>query len=278
MHGGPKCIFNIVIAATAIICSPRRSFRDLATPLRRAPLTSHEATLDEQLFQSMISSVRMWNADAAADEQLAAREAAIASSDCCRPLFKNLEFVNRDVAHSSRRLRPDHFASHHVSHTFSISAHEPDHNPNVSQPRPPVHPALVFCLFITCTICRVCKRPWFADDYLKETYLALIYRKSSITCMVQNSDLFKQWFSEYQKHATTRTLKTGARDLGLAKHRFDSSSRPLAYFCLTFESLIMTACRIMVERPNKIEEANAEMFLRSLHLVVCLRLLAIAIP
>ena len=106
----------------------------------------------------------------------------------------------------------------------------------------------------------------------------LIYRKSSITCMVQNSDLFKQWFSTYQEHATTRKLEKGARDLGLAKHRFDSSSRPLAYFCLTFESLIMTACRIMVERPTKIEGATAEMFLRPLHLVVCLRLLVVAIP
>ena len=142
---GPKCIFNIVIAATAIICSPRQSFKDLATPLRRAPFTSHEAKLDEQLFESMISSVRMWNADAAADEQLAAREATVAASDCCRPLFKNLEFVNRDVAHSSRRLG-SHLASHHASHACSISAHEPDHNPTS------LNHALL-CILPLCSVC-----------------------------------------------------------------------------------------------------------------------------
>ena len=76
----------------------------MATPLRRAPyLASHKASLDAPLFEHIISAVRMWNADAAADEQLAAREATTASG-ACRPLFKNLEFVNRDVAHSSRRF------------------------------------------------------------------------------------------------------------------------------------------------------------------------------
>ena len=99
----------------------------------------------------------------------------------------------------------------------------------------------------------------------------LIYRKGSITCMVQHSDIFKQWFLEYQESAKTRKLDKCARDLGLAKHRFDSSSRPLAYFCLTLESLIMTASRIMVERPNKVEEANAELFLRSRPYLYCFR-------
>ena len=127
---------------------------------------------------------------------------------------------------------------------------------------------------------RVAKRPWFSDDYLKETYMLFIHKKTSITCMVQNSTSFEQWFVEYQHDVEKRHLSTVTRTLGLAKHRFDSSSRPLAAFFPTFEALVMTAGRIMVERPGKAEEQNAELFLRSCtverHLTAALRLLWLA--
>jgi len=93
--------------------------------------------------------------------------------------------------------------------------------------------------------------------------MLFIHRRTSITCMVQNSDVFKVWFAEYQQDINNRALTNVAKHLGLAKHRFDSSARPMAYFFLTFEALVMTAARIMVERPGKAEEANADLFLRS---------------
>ena len=80
--------------------------------------------------------------------------------------------------------------------------------------------------------------------------------------MIQHSDVYKGWFTDYQGDAASKVLDKSVRDLGLAKHRFDSSSRPLAHFLLNFEALIMTASRIMIERPHKEEEQNAVTFLR----------------
>ena len=76
--------------------------------------------------------------------------------------------------------------------------------------------------------------------------------------MVQNSTSFKQWFVENQHDVEKRHLSTVTRTLGLAKRKF--SSRPLAAFFLTFEALVMTAGRIMVEQPGKADEQKAELF------------------
>ena len=89
---------------TCLLASARRSLKELATPLRQAPFTRTQLPgVDANLLAHIQAHVRVWNADAASDEQLAAHESMVEAAHT-RPLFANLEFINRDVAHSSRRL------------------------------------------------------------------------------------------------------------------------------------------------------------------------------
>ena len=76
----------------------------MATPMRGACFVIESPPTDEGLMAHMQYSVTMWNADPAAVEQLAGREASILPEPShFKALFSQLEFVNRDVAHASRR-------------------------------------------------------------------------------------------------------------------------------------------------------------------------------
>lgn len=46
--------------------------------------------------------------------------------------------------------------------------------------------------------------------------------------------------------------------MSTAKHRFASSSKPLAYLVLNFESAVVQDVRIKVERPSSAEAAHAK--------------------
>ena len=77
--------------------------------------------------------------------------------------------------------------------------------------------------------------------------MELIHRKQSLTCMIQYSPLLKEWFCEYQT-AMEKPSVSVLQDLSLAKHRFNSSTKPTGRWHLTYEALVMTGIRVVHER------------------------------
>ena len=66
--------------------------------------------------------------------------------------------------------------------------------------------------------------------------------------IITYSPAINLWHQEFQGESD-KVVAT-QKDVGFAPHRFDSSARPLAKVCLTFESLNMTAVKVRVERGS----------------------------
>ncbi len=85
--------------------------RDAATMLAHAPVEAGtEAvktppTFDQTLYDTLRRNIQVWTSDAAADEQLAAKEAQVwrPCAGDVRPLLPNICLVIREKAHASRR-------------------------------------------------------------------------------------------------------------------------------------------------------------------------------
>ena len=96
---------------------------------------------------------------------------------------------------------------------------------------------------------RVVKRPWSADPYLRQVHEELVLKKTSMARIITYSPAIKLWYQEFQGESDDKVVAT-QKDVGFAPHRFDSSARPLAKVCLTFESLNMTAVKVRADRGS----------------------------
>ena len=111
--------------------------------------------------------------------------------------------------------------------------------------------------------CRVCSRGWEADPYLKEVAQSVVIKKGSIVRLIQNSELFKSWWQEFNLRLE-RYPVCGKRikDLNFAKHRFNSTQRPFGRSVIFFDSLISTAMKITrIRARTSAESLHAQSFL-----------------
>ena len=100
-----------------------------------------------------------------------------------------------------------------------------------------------------CSPPRVVKRPWFADDFLGEVYKRFVMDERSMTKKIQYSDVLKEAYKAYQKDTPDQIVHVQT-DLGLAEHRFDSSSKPGAVFVLTMIPMHMFAIHLFQARKG----------------------------
>lgn len=109
---------------------------------------------------------------------------------------------------------------------------------------------------------RITKRPWQADPELNEVMRTMITSKTSITSLIQNSGVFQHWFHQnVQRVSYAVTDNKRVKDLSMAKHRFDSTSKPASRLVLLHEAVLMTAQQIVDARRWKAEARSAQRFL-----------------
>jgi hypothetical protein len=90
-----------------------------------------------------------------------------------------------------------------------------------------------------------------ADPSLSATIQKVISGKTSITKLIAYSENFRVMFNERARANTESKIDCRRlKDLNHAKHRFQSTQKPLGRFVLTFDALIATAVEISVRRKN----------------------------
>ena len=98
---------------------------------------------------------------------------------------------------------------------------------------------------------RLTKKPWLADPSLSAAIQKVISGKTSITKLIAYSENFRVMFNERARANTESKIDCRRlKDLNHAKHRFQSTQKPLGRFVLTFDALIATAVEISVRRKN----------------------------
>jgi hypothetical protein len=132
---------------------------------------------------------------------------------------------------------------------------------------------------------RVTSRPWKADAYNQNVAFEFVWKRHSITNLIQHSHIFKSWFVTNELAVQRRLIQEAQRvqavqaiqgnqsidgvpilttvfkDLQLAKQLFDSTQKPMGRFCLSFEALVLTAAQIATRRAGKPEGKAAATFL-----------------
>ena len=120
---------------------------------------------------------------------------------------------------------------------------------------------------------RITSRTWMADPFLKEVLELFLFNKKSPANVVRWSPVFKQHFqTNVAKLESNPTDTTRLKDLGYAKHRFDSTQRPVARILLFFWAYVGTASQVVMLRPGTVDAAACESFLQRLDPEVCLQL------
>ena len=109
---------------------------------------------------------------------------------------------------------------------------------------------------------RMTKRPWTADAILLEIVTTVVANRNSIVGLIQNSVEFVKWFQD-AKNSMSNVIGKKVKNLSLAKHRCDSTSRPISRAVLNLHGLIKTADQIArLRRTGSREVDTAKEFLR----------------
>lgn len=120
---------------------------------------------------------------------------------------------------------------------------------------------------------RITSRAWMADQFIKDVLELFLFNKKSPANVVRWSPVFKQHFqTNVAKLESNPTETSRLRDLGYAKHRFDSTQRPVARILLFFWAYVSTASQVVLLRPGTKDGDACESFLRRLDAEVCLQL------
>ena len=108
---------------------------------------------------------------------------------------------------------------------------------------------------------RITSRPWASDIVIKEAINTCILAKSSIVQLIQNSEEFRDMYVAAKK-ATRSEFDPDSKNVAFAKHRWDSTTKPLGRFVLNFQAILAVANQITRLRRGKPEGKHAEDFLR----------------
>lgn len=216
--------------------------RGFGAPPRRSGVAL-AANLDEDLRQHICQRVELLTADAASDEQLAARRLRGGAGDPAA-VFPNVRAQVRDPTHGARRCPQ--------STSFLLCSCFVAQGPWGMWLPPLPWPARSETDSLACHNCgRITSRPWAADPYMKETLDVLIFSKDSIVNMIKNSPFIAQQFHSFcQQVADAPVSGLAVRDLQYRKHRFNSLQKPLGRTVLFVDALLLTAEWIVVHRPG----------------------------
>ena len=126
----------------------------------------------------------------------------------------------------------------------------------------------VFSVAILITSCaaRILSRTFNTDPYLQEIEQKWVLGKRSIVALIDRSNLLSQVFAGYvqQDRGPDGHNIDHAVNMGLAKHRFDSMSKPLGRLVRHIGAVIATALYICTNRKGKSEGVAAEEWLANL--------------
>ena len=93
-------------------------------------------------------------------------------------------------------------------------------------------------------------KPYLASEYLDQVMQVFVLSKTSMVWIIQNSSGMKENFQKFQ-HNSPGQLVTVQRSLGLARHRFDSTTKPAASAILTMQPLHMFAVHLFDTRRSE---------------------------
>lgn len=214
---------------------------DLATPDMSPPNNTvkrglETPQLDEYFLTHMCNIVEVFNADAAADEQLSGEilqrglpessnggRAPAEPPECgggpgggapTTSMFPNLLVINRDKAHGGRRIL---------------------------------------------------SRTWKCDPYLDAIAQGIVMGSNSVVQRIRHSEV---WRARHTRHLRdlqhTAVWKKALTGVVGAKHRFDSWQKPFARVCLSLDAIIATAQAMHEERRHDAAGRFGKAFLRLL--------------
>jgi hypothetical protein len=100
------------------------------------------------------------------------------------------------------------------------------------------------------------KRPWDADPVLEDIITTVCTGSKSIVSLIHNSPEFRGWFAEQKRRLE---VKVGARvnNFCLARHRYDSTVKPVSRAALNLIALVRTADQIVHLRKGASAEVSA---------------------
>lgn len=200
--------------------------------------------LDEDLLRHILACIEVFNADAAADEQLAGTlltdesvqpneivhenvmDEVAAPDSPWRGVLPNVKIVNKDKPHAARR---------------------------------------------------VTSRTWKADPFLNQIATEVVMGKTSIVQLIQWSDVMRTKYGRAVRALQLNPMWRHRSDkFYAAKHRFDSWAAPFARLCLTFDAVVSTAQVTHEERRSEAVGRHAKHFLSLVteELMLCLGMMA----
>ena len=78
---------------------------------------------------------------------------------------------------------------------------------------------------------------------MKEIFDTLVWDKDSLSSVIDYSDVFKGYFADLTKKVHEGDLEgVGVRNLGMARHRFESTQKPLSRLVLWCDAAIGLLC------------------------------------
>ena len=99
---------------------------------------------------------------------------------------------------------------------------------------------------------------------LKNVYDRYVTARHSMVNVIENSNIFKAKFQEFVQQST-HSFGIHIKNLSLAKHRFDSTQKPVGRMVLFMDAVISVALYIVAKRARSSREGKiAEDFLRGL--------------
>ena len=224
-------------------CTPR-----LSPPKPPSGFRPSSSSVDDGLLQHLRSKIELFDADAATDEQRAGnilhgKSKSEAMGNHASPFLPNLKLVLRDRTHAAtRHPRLSKYA--HVPQSFGVCASS--------------HQLAIVRLR------RLTKKPWMADPVLTVTIKKLISTRGSITRLIANSSNLKTLFNARASINEESAIDCRKiRDLCYAKHRFNSTQKPLGRVVLMFDALLATAVEIAIRRAGREPATFAVAFLRT---------------
>ena len=87
---------------------------------------------------------------------------------------------------------------------------------------------------------------------------------TSVVQIIDRSDVFRQWFREYTAHGSAQADLPMVSNLRSAKHRFESSSKPLSRLVLHLAAAFKTCHRIAATRDSSHEGGLVRDWLKSI--------------
>ncbi len=208
---------------------------------------------DAAVVANVLKSFEVYNADAAADEQLAGsllRGQSYNGLNYCKALLPNIKVLHRDKTHAARRLcsrgwKADAYLS---SVPWGQSHTEIKQHP-LQLKHILLNVCCCCCLLFLLLFALVSPLPTALLLHLRSLLFPQVFNsvcgKGSFIQRIQHSDTLKNVFHEHAKHLNFEIVDgSRVKDLKASAHRFEVSQRPFVRKVLFYEATVGTAMAI----------------------------------